>query len=72
MHFVIFLISIGGAGDTFGVNKVRNDPRLCVNPPRPIPTPKKVTSFSDRRTRASSSICYYVYSISLFYIIVLF
>lgn len=35
----VFLIPIGGAGITFGSNKVRNNPRQCVNPPHPIPDP---------------------------------
>ena len=41
----VVLIPIGGAGITFGSNKVRNNPRHCVNPPHPIPDPRKFPAF---------------------------
>lgn len=34
-----YINDVGGAGITFGSNKVRNNPRHCVNPPQPIPDP---------------------------------
>jgi hypothetical protein len=35
----LFLTHMTGAGVTSGTNKERNDPRLGVNPPLPVPVP---------------------------------
>jgi len=67
MHFVSSLILVTGAGNTFEANKLRNDSRQAwTAAPR-----SRFNSYQlcYERTRASSSICLYVYSNPLFYAI---